>query len=403
VGVAGTPQGGPWDVRLRIVGTGNRGTATFQYSTTGGSSWSGTLTTAATVPLGATGLIATFGSVNYESTAWAYGALVSHFHQDGAAFTMSQADNCSNNKPVTGVTDTRMNYLPSIAPAQAGGKSWVVFTSRRMYGNTAYEDPWDAEPGYSCYSGKMPSKKLWVAAIDDSWTPGSDPSHPAFYLPGQELAAGNSDGYWVSQACKAVGADCESDDDCCGGTGATPQTQCRVQSTATFPPVRHCENRSTCAPSGSSCQTSSDCCTGLVCPTGGGLCVRQPPLLFGAQSFEREYVAECPAGTEPTWRFTEWQATIPAGTSIEFFVQSRQDDTGPYQPMIPELASTATATTLPGEWQRGPATVDQALVAASSGSQNRLLVTVVFNPDPTGMRAPTLLAWRQIYDCLASE
>ena len=36
------------------------------------------------------------------------------------------------------------------------------------------------------------TKKLWVAAIDLNAPAGSDPSHPAFYLPAQELLAGNA-------------------------------------------------------------------------------------------------------------------------------------------------------------------------------------------------------------------
>jgi hypothetical protein len=39
----------------------------------------------------------------------------------------------------------------------------------------------------------------------------------AFYLPAQELLAGNSHGFWVLDPCKADGASCMSGDECCNG------------------------------------------------------------------------------------------------------------------------------------------------------------------------------------------
>jgi hypothetical protein len=77
VGLTGTPTGA-WDLRIRIILGGARGTATFQFSTDGGGTYSATLTTAATVALtdtaadslvgnnGSTGLTATFGVATYD-------------------------------------------------------------------------------------------------------------------------------------------------------------------------------------------------------------------------------------------------------------------------------------------------------------------------------------------------
>ena len=59
--------------------------------------------------------------------------------------------------------------------------------------------------------------KLWVAAIDLNAPAGTDPSHPAFYLPAQELLAGNSRGYWVVDPCHVDLTSCETGDECCGG------------------------------------------------------------------------------------------------------------------------------------------------------------------------------------------
>jgi hypothetical protein len=50
------------------------------------------------------------------------------------------------------------------------------------------------------------------AGSDPPVTPGAptapDPSHPAFYLPGQELIGVNSRGFWVLDPCKADGSAC---------------------------------------------------------------------------------------------------------------------------------------------------------------------------------------------------
>ena len=39
--------------------------------------------------------------------------------------------------------DAKLNYEPTVNPIASGGYFWVVFTSRRAYGNIAEGDPWD--------------------------------------------------------------------------------------------------------------------------------------------------------------------------------------------------------------------------------------------------------------------
>jgi hypothetical protein len=127
--------------------------------------------------------------------------------------------------------DTKLNYEPTVAPVVSGGYAWVVFTTRRLYGNLAtiapnISDPRTAGYDYQAYD-QVTCKKLWVAAVDigtikngtfaEGVPPGTDPSHPAFYLPGQELVAGNSRGFWVLDPCLANGASCMTGDQCCGG------------------------------------------------------------------------------------------------------------------------------------------------------------------------------------------
>lgn len=108
--------------------------------------------------------------------------------------------------------DAVVNYEPTVNPVASGGYYWVVFTSRRIYGNLITSKPW----GTSGANGG-PIKKLWVAAIDMNPAAGADPSHAAFYLPGQELGAGNTRGFWVVDPCKPNGNACESGDECCNG------------------------------------------------------------------------------------------------------------------------------------------------------------------------------------------
>jgi hypothetical protein len=115
--------------------------------------------------------------------------------------------------------DEKLNYEPTVNPVASGGYAWVVFTSRRLYGNVATRDAYESDPRNFDTSATSPSgptpKKLWVAAIDLSAPPGTDPSHPAFYLPAQEIFAGNSRGYWVVNPCESDGSSCSTGDECC--------------------------------------------------------------------------------------------------------------------------------------------------------------------------------------------
>ena len=89
-------------------------------------------------------------------------------------------------------SDVDLNYEPTVNPVAGGGYAWVVFTSRRRYANVATVPPFCSDPRGVDLSANITPKKLWVAAIDLDAKPGTDASHPAFYLPGQELMAGNS-------------------------------------------------------------------------------------------------------------------------------------------------------------------------------------------------------------------
>lgn len=157
--------------------------------------------------------------------------------------------------------DPQYNYEPTVSPAPAGGYAWIVFTSRRLYGNLATVPPFCSDPRGVDLVTNITTKKLWVAAIDLSAKPGADASHPAFYLPAQELLAGNTRGFWVFDPCKQEDASCESGDECCGGF-------CKPNDSGQLV----CTNKApTCADVGDKCTTSADCCqSGVQCI--GGFC-----------------------------------------------------------------------------------------------------------------------------------
>jgi hypothetical protein len=132
--------------------------------------------------------------------------------------------------PYGEMAEGRMDYEPNVLPIAVGGYYWVLFTSRRAYGNTigpdgtvktispttnpiapGAHDPWG--------DASAPSwrKKIWIAAIDIDHAGKPDPSHPAFFLPGQELESANMRAFGALPPCKPDGQSCESGSDCCNG------------------------------------------------------------------------------------------------------------------------------------------------------------------------------------------
>lgn len=168
----------------------------------------------------------------------------------------------------SGWDDTTLDYEPTVLPVAAGGYAWVVFTSRRMYGNMLQAVPYQSwPPSYDTRDlSQATVKKLWVAAIDLNAPPGSDPSHPAFYLPAQEILAGNSRGFWVLDPCKQDGQSCQSGDQCCNG-------YCEPNGDGG---ALICSNMApTCSAVGDKCTTSSNCCdTSNQCING--FCAQAP-------------------------------------------------------------------------------------------------------------------------------
>jgi hypothetical protein len=150
--------------------------------------------------------------------------------------------------------DPGLNFAPTMLAEAVGGYFWAIFTSHRAYGSllASKANSMGIEFG-TCYNpaGDEANGKLWVAAIDINAPAGTDPSHPAFYLDGQELTADNLRGYWVLPACTQNGTSCMSGDQCCSGF-------CR---SADGGPAVCVTQPKGCSNEFEKCTTSSDCCT----------------------------------------------------------------------------------------------------------------------------------------------
>ncbi len=160
--------------------------------------------------------------------------------------------------------DANLNYEPTVNPVASGGYAWVVVTSRRMYGNVATIPPFCSDPRGVDLIKNITTKKLWVAAIDLGAKPGEDASHPAFYLPSQELLAGNARGFWVLDPCRGDGQSCDSGDQCCNGYCTANATSGALEC-GNMPPDAQCSAE------GDKCSQDADCCSSSnVC--SGGFC-----------------------------------------------------------------------------------------------------------------------------------
>jgi hypothetical protein len=185
------------------------------------------------------------------------------------ASAVACTDDCTGS--VTGFNpshgdDVDVNYEPTVAPVASGGYAWVVFTSRRMYGTVATIGSFCSDPRGVDLITNITPKKLWVAAIDLTQAAGTDSSHPAFYLPAQELLAGNARGFWTLDPCLGDGASCLSGDQCCNGF-CEPGDGGLVCGT---PPTN------TCSGVGDKCTTASDCCDPTNSCINGFCAVSQP-------------------------------------------------------------------------------------------------------------------------------
>jgi len=147
--------------------------------------------------------------------------------------------------------DHHAHREPTFCPVNRGGYNWVVFTSMRDWGN-AITGP--------VINGK---RRLWVAAVDEKLGK-VDPSHPAFYIEGQNDETPNMRGFWALAKCIETpkpgekGPSCSANFECC--SGFCVDNQC-VDKTSL-----------SCAGVGDKCSSASDCCNSGVTDCVDGEC-----------------------------------------------------------------------------------------------------------------------------------
>jgi hypothetical protein len=160
----------------------------------------------------------------------------------GAAVRLDAANNSPN--PI----DWSSSVEPTFNPQQRGGYTWVVFTSMRQWGNV----PWPSDVTSSAHvNGK---RRLWAAAVDPAIGT-ADPSHPAFYLEGQENSP-NMRGFWTLASCvPSVGGENTAPD---AGTACTDGFQC----CSGFCVNDQCVDVGAvaCLGVGATCSTDAQCC-----------------------------------------------------------------------------------------------------------------------------------------------
>ncbi len=140
-------------------------------------------------------------------------------------------------KQLTIAGSDNRSFNPVFAPLRAGGYFWLVFITRRDYGNTLVG---------------ANRQQLWITAIDDPPS-AADPSHPPFYIRGQETCAKSENAYYALDPCKELGEGCLSGMDCCNGQCVKDQSTGQYVCGEPPPPGQ-------CSENGNSCLTDSDCC-----------------------------------------------------------------------------------------------------------------------------------------------
>lgn len=298
---------------------------------------------------------------------------------------------------------------PTALPSTVGGKHWVVFTSRRPYGNIKNagglrEPPADMDT--------TSQSLLWVAAIDEDPDLSRDASHPAFLFPAQRISYSsltsaqgvypitNERGFWVRNQCTptvsgppAVANECQSSDDCCLGS------QCVIEP-ASSPLKKYCRPKpAVCIASGlSGCAVDADCCGGATC--NAGTCGVVPTCSpYSDASFTRDFQSGCGTGEAPIWTLFETQTVIPAGTSVRVYV--RAADTAAGLASAPEvqlntIVAGASAWGVPSN----SFDVNPKVVASYGRSDARhLRIRMELRASADRCSTPTVKLWRQLYTC----
>lgn len=163
----------------------------------------------------------------------------------------------ANGSPAAGplpLSNSWPRWSPFVQTYKGGRLLWVAFSSTRDYGLLVrnhlagmYQcypaDSYQLAGGahHSTFDPLCQQPKLWMAAINLSESPGTDPSFPAFYLPFQDITTHNHTPQWTQQV-------------------------------VTMPPV----DAGACIPTNGNCLMGGSCCAGLAC-NGNGTCITVVP------------------------------------------------------------------------------------------------------------------------------
>jgi hypothetical protein len=137
-----------------------------------------------------------------------------------------------------------------------------------------------------------------------------------------------------------------------------------------------------------------------------------PPAPLPVVTFQRDYLGVCGTGERVKWGPLYWQSLVPPLTSIDFRAATASSiaalpSAPPAAAPVTAVVGKALATVPPPAWDcngcpGSPVSVDSQLIAQTgTPSKEYLRVFMTFNP--TASVPPTLLAWRQIYDCVPAE
>jgi F5/8 type C domain len=313
----------------------------------------------------------------------------------GAATPASTKAELSKLNDAEDTADADKAYQPTVLPFSSGGFRWVIFTSPRSYGNQINQIGTD----FSCGAAM-----LWVAAVDDATANGTDRSHPAFFLPGQNVRAItgqagapehfiNERGYLVPSPCKATGISCSTGDECCGGT------ECRVDTiSASGTPNNKCKDPLSCSNVGGACLTSADCCGGAPCTAQK---CQNLPSYAAPGTYVRTYEASCEAGFKPRWGLFLFHLTTASSSRIGFSVKTAV--TNADLAMAPSVdLGDSTKDNFGG--MADSRDVGALLEAAKQPYSSAILqVSMKLYPSADGAVAPILHDWEQRYTCEPAE
>ncbi|MGM0559059.1 MAG: hypothetical protein ACQEVA_21925 [Myxococcota bacterium] len=197
-------------------------------------------------------------SPDAEWIAFAHGTGARSESEQSALYIMKRdGSSVSRLTNASGGPNAAHSFQPNFSPFEAGGYYWLSFLSTRPYGN--------AEVGTAGLP--TPHQQIWVAGIEKSASPGSDPSVVAFWLPGQSVQAQNIAGFWAPRACREDGNACSVGSECCSGE-CVPDADGELACSP--PPVDRCREANETCTNDSDCCSETALCLNNVCVITGG-------------------------------------------------------------------------------------------------------------------------------------